>query len=397
MPLLNPTRVQAWAFMIAAIYTWFLITVFRNHVWILDHAGKPIYTDFTEGWVVGIHLARGHLAPIYSAGELIRIQTAILGPDDSFYPNFPYPPTFCLLLVPLGLLPYARAFLTWDILTLLAFAVVVWKIVPRVPAIALLLASPFTAWNMLAGQNGFLTAALLGAALVCLERRPVLAGFFLGCLTYKPQYGMMIPVALIAARQWRAVFSAAGFFLLLIGISGLAFGFDAWWAFPQGLANQYGVVLDAEGHPDASSDWGRLQTVYGLVRLLSGGATLAWIAQALTIGCVAVVVWRVWRSGARHDLKAAVLTAACLMATPYAFSYDMAMLALPFAFLVRDQMRHGLLRGEQPAQAALFLICLAALIWFGDQPGHTTFGSVPLGPFVLLTLLGLTLRRVRTS
>ena len=369
--------------------------MYRNGVWILDHAGKPIYTDFTEGWIVGIHLLKGQLATIYQAGELIRVQTAILGPDDSYYPNFPYPPTFCLLLVPLGLLPYARAFLTWDVLTLLAFAIVIWKIVPRAPAIALLLASPFTAWNMLASQNGFLTAALLGAALVSLERRPILAGFFLGCLTYKPQYGLMIPVALIAARQWRGVFSATGVFLLLIGISGLAFGFDAWAAFPQGLANQYGVVLDAEGHPDASSDWGRLQTVYGLVRLLAGGPTLAWAAQGLTVIAVAVVVWRVWRSGARYDLKAAVLASACLLATPYAFSYDMAMLALPFAFLVRDQMRNGILRGEQAAQLALFLICLGALVWFGDQPGHTTFGSVPLGPFVLLTLLGLALRRVR--
>jgi len=30
------------------------------------------------------------------------------------------------------------------------------------------LAWPFTAWNFLAGQNGFLTASLLGAALVLL-------------------------------------------------------------------------------------------------------------------------------------------------------------------------------------------------------------------------------------
>src|ERR1044071_54046 len=48
-----------------------------------------------------------------------------------------------------------------------------------------LLASPFGAWNLFAGQSGFLTASLLGAALLLLERQPVLAGGFIACLTFK--------------------------------------------------------------------------------------------------------------------------------------------------------------------------------------------------------------------
>ena len=53
-----------------------------------------------------------------------------------------------------------------------------------------------------AGQNGFLTAALIGGALGLLERRPALAGICLGLLTYKPQFGLLFPFVLIADRRW---------------------------------------------------------------------------------------------------------------------------------------------------------------------------------------------------
>ena len=99
----------------------------------------------------------------------------------------------------------------------------------------LMLASPFAAWNFLIGQNGFLTASLLRASLLLLERRPVLAGVFIGCLTYKPQFGIFLPVALIAARQWRACVSAAVTVISLVAASAATFGVDGWVAFPRAI------------------------------------------------------------------------------------------------------------------------------------------------------------------
>ena len=48
------------------------------------------------------------------------------------------------------------------------------------------------------------------------------------------------------------------------------------------------------------------------------------------------------------------LSAAALIATPYAFAYDLAAIAIPVAFLASDQIRCGLLRGEQTIMIALF-------------------------------------------
>src|SRR5262249_10212824 len=164
--------------------------------------------------------------------------------------------------------------------------------------------------NILAGQNGFLTASLLGASLLFLERQPVLAGVFFGCLTYKPQFGILLPVALVAAKKWRAVAAAVATAALLMGASVAAFGISALAAFPRGLFQQFGIVLEAGGLPDSAAMWSSLQTVYGLIRFLHGGAALAWLAQGVAALLVAAVVWFVWRSPTRYSLKSGILSVA---------------------------------------------------------------------------------------
>src|SRR5437588_388813 len=297
-------RLEACGYALAIIYAVIFVHLYRAGSWILDIAGAPVYTDFTTIWVAGIEAVRGEAARLYDSAQFLKIQAQLLGTRPFFYPNWPYPPIMLLIAAPFGALPYLYAFISWDILTLAALLIVVYRIVPRPSAIPLVLASPFTAWNFLAGQNGFLTGSLLGAALLCLQRRPVLAGIFIGCLSYKPQFGILLPVALIAARHWR-----------------------------------------------------------------------------------------VWRSSASYDLKAAAVSAAALIATPYAFSYDMAALAIPVAFVARDQLRDGLLRREQATLLALFGIVLAAFGAFWVNQDNFDFGRMPLGLIALVTVMFLIMRR----
>ena len=67
----------------------------------------------------------------------------------------------------------------------------------------LALAFPAVFINLGHGHNGFLTAALFGGALATLERRPLVAGMLFGLLAYKPQFGMLIPLVLLATGRWR--------------------------------------------------------------------------------------------------------------------------------------------------------------------------------------------------
>jgi hypothetical protein len=55
------------------------------------------------------------------------------------------------------------------------------------------------------GQNGFLTAALLGSALLSLDRRPWLAGALIGLLAYKPQFGVLIRSRCLQANAGAAL------------------------------------------------------------------------------------------------------------------------------------------------------------------------------------------------
>ena len=192
------SRLQVYSYAVAVVYAAFLIFVYRAGTWLVDTAGVPVYTDFACAWAAAVQALHGDAASLYDPAEFAKVQAALVGPGDYFYPNWPYPPVFFLILAPFTVLPYPLAFIAWDMVTLLGLIVVVYFIVRRLPAVALVLASPFTAWNFLAGQNGFLTGSLLGASLLLLERQPVLAGVFIGSLTYKPQFG--ISASLCARR-----------------------------------------------------------------------------------------------------------------------------------------------------------------------------------------------------
>jgi hypothetical protein len=373
-------RLLAYGYTFPVFYAAFFLYLYCRGLWLANESGAPVYHDFTRFWVAGWQALHGEIASLHGEAAFKEVQDSAAGFGRSPYSLLSYPPTFTLILVPLAMLPYFAAFLTWEAVTLVCCMAVVYLIVRRQPAISLMLASPFAAWNFLIGQNGFLTASLLGSSLLLLERRPVLAGVFIGCLTYKPQFGILLPVALIAASQWRACVSAAVTAIFLVAASAAAFGVDGWAAFP--------LAIFAEGSETMSTspDWGfMLETVYGLVLVLRGGAALAWLAQGVAAVSVGLIVWLVWRSPVRYALKAATLSAATLIATPYAFAYDLAAIAIPVAFLASDQIRCGLLRGEQTTMITLFVVSLAVF---------PTAGKAPVGAVILITLLCLILRRI---
>jgi arabinofuranan 3-O-arabinosyltransferase len=380
-------RLQACGYTLAAAYAAVFFIWYKAGVWLVDGNGVPLpKIDFTYWWVGGTQALHGEATSIYDPAQLRHMLAGLVGADLSDFNNWPYPPIVFLILAPLPMLPYVTAFLIWEAVPLLACIAVVFLIVHRPAAIALVLASPFGAQDIRWAQFGFLNASLLGAALLALERRPVLAGVSIGCLTYKPQFGILIPVALLAARRWRAFASAAITAALLVGVSVAAFGIEPWIAFPLGFLANAGDVLLQESQRKAT--WGSVQTVYGLVRALDGSAALAWVAQGCAAAGVAVIVWLVWRSPTRYALKAALLSGATLIATPYAWAHDLTVIAIPVAFLARDQIECGLLRGEQTTMLALFGAALAILVSGGWAL------PFPLGPVIMITLVAVILRRV---
>jgi arabinofuranan 3-O-arabinosyltransferase len=231
--------------------------------------------------------------------------------------------------------------------------------------------------NVLVGQNGFLTAALVGGTLYLLPVRPVLAGICLGFLTYKPQYGFLFPIVLIAAQRWTTFVSAAITAVALAAISALAFGIESWQAFFHWLPH-FSQAFLVEG----KATWWKLQSLYSLVRYLGGGESLAWAFQWVLTAAVAVVLVLMWRSPVRYSLKAAALAVGTLLTTPYLFMYDIMVLAIAVGFLVRIGLKDGFQPYELPALGAALLLPVVFVLF-----------GVPVGLAANLVVASLILRR----
>jgi hypothetical protein len=91
------------------------------------------------------------------------------------------------------------------------------------------------------------------------------------------------------------------------------------------------------------------------------------------------------------------LSAAALIATPYAYAYDVAAIVVPAAFLATDQLRRGLLRGDKTIWLILFGAPLAVLVTLGDDAGGPTFGGTPVSLLAVTVLFGMIMRRVRQT
>lgn len=322
--------------------------------WLYDAQGRPIANDFVNVFAAGRLTLEGQAASAYDWTLHKAAEVRAVGYDFGSYYGWHYPPAFLFAAAALALLPFTAAALAWLAVTLPLYAASIRAIVGDRAGWLLALGFPAALWNVTAGQNGFLTAALIGGTLLFVERRPVLAGVLLGLLTYKPHFGLLFPFALIAGGHWRVLVAAAVTTLVMIAASLAAFGIEAWIAFAHWMPVTSRVVLGEGG-----ADWDRLQSLFGLIRAHGGGETLAWTAQGIVALAALAAVCALWRSRVSYELKAAALGCGALLATPYLYMYDLVVLAVPAAFLVRIALARGFTRAEAlllPAGAALMLI-----------------------------------------
>jgi hypothetical protein len=366
-------------FVLFVINAAFFPTAFFAHWWIFDEKGLGIPTDFVNVWSAGRLVLDGHPALAYDWDIQKQVQVAVLG--QSYAGNFAwhYPPPFLFIAGLLAHFPYAVAFIGWAAASLVPYLAVMRAIVGRPFGLLLAAAFPVVLTNTLVGQNGFLTASLIGATLYLIPVRPVLAGICLGLLSYKPQYGLLFPLVLIAASQWRVFFTAAIVAVTIAVLSWLAFGTESWQAFFHWMP-MFSQAFLTEGR----APWGKMQSIFALVRFFGGSEPLGWGFQWVMSGAVAVVLVLMWRSRISYSLKAAALAAGTLLITPYLFLYDVMVLAIAVAFLVRIGLRQGFARHELPA-----LGLVAALLMFYPLVG------APTGFAATLIVSGLIVQRCR--
>ena len=335
-------------------YLTVLASAYMSGQWLSDALGRPIANDFVNVWAAGRLALDGNAAAAYDWTLHKEMEVRAVGHAFENYYGWHYPPTFLFAAATLALMPLSAAALVWLLVTLPGYVAAMRAIVGHRAGILLALGFPAALWNVAAGQNGFLTAALIGGTLATIERHPTWAGIFLGLLSYKPHFGLLFPCVLIASGRWRMIGVAAATAILMAALSWLAFGSQAWEAFFNGIGMTGQVVL-GEGRADLN----RLQSVFGLVRAHGGSGTLAWTIQSCVAGALAIGLCALWRSRASFEIKAAALGVGVLLATPYLYIYDLVALAIPVAFLIRIGLTRGFFVSEVAglsAAGALLLI-----------------------------------------
>ncbi len=389
-----------------------------------DRFGRPLGTDFSNVYAAGSYVLEGKAAAPFDPQRQYAREQEIFGKDTPIY-GWHYPPFFLVVAAFFALMPYGLALALWQGATLALYLWAMRAVLacylplkgggrsrsdrvgvigdagdgsPPDSALRAEPPSPFRGgikemWLLLAlafpavfinlghGHNGFLTAALMGAALVALDRRPMLAGVLFGCLAYKPQFGLLIPLALAAGGYWRSFIAAAVTVLVLAAAVTAAFGLEVWQAFLASTHFTRTVILE-----QGDTGWHKIQSLFALVRMWGGSIPLAYALQgALTLFAAGALVW-LWRGRARFALKAAALAIATVLATPYALDYDLMLLAPAIAFLAADGLARGFGVYEKTLLALLWLVPL-----FARSVAEATL--IPLAVPLMLAAFVFLLRR----
>jgi hypothetical protein len=307
------TLATACAILIAAITCWAFWTA----------ATRPLNLDFVSFWSAGRLVLEGAPGAAYDLAAHHNIETRVV-PQIGILP-FPYPPPFLAAVTPFALLPFAAAFILWVLLTG-GFYLLSTR---RLAALPYLLANPIILVDAMIGQTGLLTAGLIICGLILLPASPFAGGALLGLMIMKPQLAVMLPVALLAARQWRAIAGALLSSIAALLFAFLLFGPGVYEGFFHMLGRYAGYLQQARWN------WIELASPFAFARYFGVGSGAALSLQVLTGAVAAAMTWLAWSRN--WEEKVAILASATLLASPYLFTYDAVLLVVPAAQLIARQ------------------------------------------------------------
>ena len=348
----------------------------------LDPGWVPDFgQDFEAFWIAARLGLEGRAADAFDPNLFGALQKEAFAHDDMLLWHYPAP--WHALILPLGLLPYTAALLTFLAVSLAAWVAVAARYAsPRDPLAFAAVTLWGGAWMCASqGQNGLLIGAALGAVFLGLrDNRPLLFTAATAFLLIKPHFSILIPVILIARGRWDLLLAATLASGAVLSATTLAVGWDHWQAF---LGNTETLRM-ALGGGELSYQQASL---FAALSLIGAPGPIAMAAQATLAALAILTTWRIWRDPASGwEVRGAVFLIATPLLSPYAFHYDLVALSLGLALLARDAARTGFLPGER---------LTAALLWFAPLYHWplAKLATLPILPGLLILALAMIWRR----
>ncbi len=343
----------------------------------------PLGHDFVAFWAAAQLFARGGLDALYDLGAFGALQESV-----SVRPGlllWHYPPHYLALILPLAGLSFRMGYLIFTAVNLAALGSVGWRILPfRTPVgWAALLGAPVMAAAVVQGQNGaFFAACLIGGIAAGERGRPWLSALLFALVLAKPHYGVLLPLVMIARRDWAAMARTALCCLGFTAVVTLLFGLRAWNFFLHNVPMLGYTLTEPELLAQMPTAWAALR----LAGMPGAPASILHLAVALA---AARVVWALWRRpGVDPDLALAALLFGTLMISPYAFRYDMVLTLGGTLLLIRHANARGLTPTDKIVMAAMWVLP-------GLFPPLALATGLQVGPLVSLVGLALCLDKAR--
>ncbi|WP_420337367.1 glycosyltransferase family 87 protein [Roseibium sp.] len=275
----------------------------------------------------------------YRAGQLASTGLASIAYNPEFFAQafsesnrellFLNPPHALLLFEVFAALPYSLARAIGLAINVAAVLGLVFIIRPKqgpLPYVfALLSCGAFQAFSIL--QISPLIAFLLVFSLIFSKTRPMLTGAALAVLSIKPQYGLLIPVYLIAMRDWRAFFAAVVVVSGVLLLSVVIYGSETWAAFY--LSFSGGAHMQ-----QLNAVFPLIVTVGHSLGKLGAPETMRMMGQAAVLAVCACGVWHVCRRWPREQAQTLTLILICLSAPSFHY-YDWLVLSAVFLLLLK--------------------------------------------------------------
>jgi alpha-1,2-mannosyltransferase len=352
--------------LVAAIF--FGAQVYSGYV---NTGGRILASDYAVFRFASVLLWQGDVATLFDPARFLAAHQAFEQVPVGFSP-FPYPPSALWVVAPLKLLPNLAGQVVWLGAT---FALFAWLVCRRAArpwqAAAILLLAPGSIVNLAYGQNGFLTGALMAGGLLLLERRPIVAGLLLGLLSFKPQFGLLLPFVLLAGGHYRT-FLTAGLTTVVLVLGSLALWGTAPWI------GYFGEVLPSQrGFMEVGGGLALLTTpsVFMAGRWLGlpiGVDYLLQVAVAIAVVIACSLVFR--QRSTELGLKAAVVMTGTFLTSPYCSSSDMTIVAAAqIIALTREPALDPMARLAHGLAWALPLLLVPAGL------AHVPIGPIALG------------------
>ena len=374
---LNRRRIAAYGAILLTLEVLAFLFIMAGTYGLVVKLDKPNTTDFVSFYAAGDLADHGAPQAAYDQPRHLAAEEKATERGIG-YVLFVYPPVFMMICAGLARLPYFAAFALFETGTLIPCLYVLKTILREKGwgVLVPLLACPAILINIGMGQNALLTAALFGGATLLIDRRPVAAGLLFGALCYKPHFGLLVPLALVAAGRWRAIAGAAFAAFGLMALSAAVLGTQVWQAFIVAITGSHTI------YESGQVDFAAFVSVFGAVRLIGGSPDLAYALQAVSSVTAALLVAFVWRRGLSLPLRAATLAAGTLAALPLILFYDFVLAGVAIAWLVRAGRETGFMRWERMALVAVFVAPLLSR-------GIGTAIHVPIATLAALLLLAL--------